>query len=458
MTSNAGKLDGQKRRLVRTLYRSMVRFCNELHPSTPLNQHHILPFPGKKSIENVETFREALKQEFRTESPQALSERIQRAIQGLKKLNEIQPDLLKSSRQWGDRIERHKKMAREETGTSEKGDDNEPSNKGFYDEITWVRERLESISWLPKLEECEPGRLVDPYQDIFPIFPLRGALFHPEGLIPDDELIFSDRSRFALPLFTSPQDVPVPGMEVPLQIFEPRYRELYSDLQNSGKRQVIVPFAHPLIPGCFARYALIHQLTDLEEIADETNGKVQYIADHVVTQPVYIDQILNPQVWTTKETYLRVQGRIMEDEGVFHDVLEPLHDILNAWKNASSHPLAAKSLTALQGEGLWALVHVWNSHFQQELLQLQLAVATQIKHQEGVATFFLGPDNRSTNVPAETIVKAQEPHRRRIVQLMMDSALLVPTLLSLDGIGKCQHLVEMVERERNFQNTNSFTD
>jgi len=44
------------------------------------------------------------------------------------------------------------------------------------------------------------------------------------------------------------------------------------------------------------------QVTNLNEIADDTNGKIQYLAQHVVTKPIIMEEILNPQVWATKET------------------------------------------------------------------------------------------------------------------------------------------------------------
>ena len=446
----ASRLDPKKRRLVRSLYRSMMRWCQELHPNTPLS-HHVPPMQGKP-VDNVNIFQARLRDEFRRQDSleESSPERIQAAIQGLKKLNQILPELLKHSRQWGDAIAKHQKKKERENLRINNEEDNSVASGILDDESGWVKERLDTVQWLPRIEECEPQTLVDPYEEKFPLFPLRGPLFYqdnpPEGELPKE---------VALPLFTSPQDIPVPGMEVPLQIFEPRYRELYDDLQTSGNRQVVVPFAHPFIPNRFAKYALVHTLTNLKEIADETNGKVQYLADHVVTKPIYISAILNSQVWSAQETYLQVQGHFVDNDHVYHDVWEPLNDLLVSWKNETSHPLATKSLAALETEGLWAFVHIWNLHFQQELLHLQLGVATQVKRLAGISEFSVGSIERS-NASAKMIARAQEPHRPRLLQLMLDTSLLVPTLLSLDGIGKCEHLMNMVDREILFQKTNSF--
>jgi len=73
---------------------------------------------------------------------------------------------------------------------------------------------------------------------------------------------------------------------------------------------------------------------------------------------------------------LQVQGQLLGyDHGgggddSFHDVYDPLVEVLEKWKRDSSHPLAARSLLALDAEGVWALVNSWNLHFQQELLHM----------------------------------------------------------------------------------------
>eukprot|EP00797_Seminavis_robusta_P033287 Sro769_g199790.2 (203) ;mRNA; r:22679-23287 len=202
---------------------------------------------------------------------------------------------------------------------------------------------------------------------------------------------------------------------------------------------------------------MVYKLTKLREIADETNGRVQFLADHVVTQPIHIQAILNPQVWATKETYLQIQGHLVEDDSTNNngaDVYDPLKTVLQSWKDDTSHPLATKSLAALDATssdaGIWALVHVWNLHFQQELLQLQLGVYTQVKRQAALRSHFDG------GYTQQQVSEAQKPHRRRLLQLMLDTSLLVPTLLALDEEGKCQHLMDMVHRERRFLKTNSF--
>lgn len=391
-------------------------------------------------MDDISVFRSVLREEFREElaAEESLTDRIQVGLQGLRQLNEIHPQVMQYSRQWGERI---KKTKEQQTSARR------PTDAAAVDENVWVQEMIDSVRWLPKIEDSLPQSL-DIDEDVrFPLFPLQSTLFHPDALENEEGL-----ESMPLPLFTPQSDIPVPGREVPLKIFEPRYRQLYSDLREKPARfrNVVVPFCHPMIPGQFAQYGLMYQMTQIQEIADETNGEIQYFANHVVTKPVQLLRVLNPQVWNTKETYLQVQGRLMDDrEDMDHSVYESLKECLQQWK---PHPLATKSLTALEGEGFWALVNVWTSHFQQELIQLQLGVATQVKRHAGMNdAFSVVTTNPMINVTPEVVKLAQQPHRRRLLQLLLDTSLLVPTLLSLDGPGRCQHMIRVLERERRHQ-------
>jgi hypothetical protein len=433
-----------QRRLALTVYRGLMRWCKEIPPRLPLDEF-IPPMRGMV-MDNVKVFRKVLRESFREESAIPVTERIQKGVSGLRQLNLAKPHIAAYNRKWGEQIG----SMREKTTTKS-------TKTSIFDEREWVQEQLDRISWLPKLEVCAPMSLDIDAKSKFPLFPLRGAMFHEDAIIPLKST--SSLDAIPLPLFSPQQETPLPGLQVPLQVFEPRYRQLYTDLRTSGDRQVVVPFAHPFSPGRFARHGLVHELTNLQEIAEETNGKVQYLADHLVTKPVEIQRILNPQVWATQETYLQIQGELIDlnNDGI-HDLLyEPLRDVFISWKGATSHPLATKSLMALDGEGVWAVVYLWCKHFQQELHQLQLGVYTQVKRQAGLNNILVvvNPERDQGYTP-EHVAQAQQPHRRRLLQLMLDTSLLMPTLLALDGQGKCQYLIDTMNRERHFIQTNSF--
>lgn len=421
-----------KRRLVLTIYRSLMRWCNDIPPSIPLDE--FIPPMRETVMDDVGVFKRLLREEFREPVPNkdALKLRIQTGLEGMRQLNEVHPEVMAYSRQWGERI--RKKQQNKNTRKSDP-----------FDEREWIQERIDAIRWLPKLEESPPHSLEIEADSKFPLFPLQSALFHA------DTLLTEDNEPVPLPLFTPQSEIPVPGMEVPLKIFEPRYRQLYTDLrqQPANMRNLVVPFCHPMVPGQFAQYGLVYQLTQLQEVADETSGKIQYFANHVVTKPIQILRVLNPQVWDTKETYLQVQGRVLDDRSdMDHSVYEPVKEFLTDWKQETSNPLAVKSLLALEGEGFWAMVNLWNAHQQQELIQLQLGVATQVKRQARIGDITTAISNPTSNITPEIVALAQQPHRKRLLQLLLDTSLLVPTLLSLDAPGKCQHMIQRLEDER----------
>jgi hypothetical protein len=437
-----------QRRLVLTVYRGFMRWCKEIPPMLPLDEF-ISPRRGM-TMDNVKVFRQVLRATFREESAVPVTERIQDGVSGLRQLNLARPHITAYSRQWGENIRNmhEKKKSKKSTAT-----------RNNFDEREWVQEQLDRISWLPKLEESAPMSFYDvDAKSRFPLFPIRGPIFH-EDAITSLKSASSSLDALPLPLFSLQQEIPLPGLQVPFRIFEPRYRQLYTDLSTSGDRQVVVPFAHPFIPGRFARHGMVHELTNLQKVTEESNGKIQYLADHVVTNPVEIKHILNPQVWATQETYVQIHGELIDlsIDGLHTDLLEPLRDVVLSWKGATSHPLATKSLLALGVEDVWAVVSLWCKHFQQELHQLQLGVYTQVKRQAGLNDILMvvNPE-RSQGYTLDHVAKAQEPHRRRLLQLMLDTSLLVPTLLTLDEQGKCQYLIDMMNRERHFIQTNSF--
>ena len=499
--------NNNKKRLVLAVYRSLMRWCQDIPDETLPLDDFIPPLRDQVVIDNVKVFRQVLRESFREEVSYTagkrqltLTERIQVGLDGWRQLNQLHPEIMAFYRQWGASIRQQQQAKQQQqqqqqqhtlkeqdrqkvaayfdtiTGgysasanaTNLLGDDENNSSSDGYNEREWVQQKIDAVPWLPKIEDCEIRSLeLEDENTKFPLFPLAsGPLFHSDILSPSHDDAGDQQSILPLPLFTPQRETPVPGAEVPLKIFEPRYRQLYSDLQQSVRRQMIIPFPHPLELDTFASVALVHHLTNLQEVADETNGQILFLADHVVVSCVEIEHILNPHVWATQQTYLQVQARYMADDNDKSNVAaaeggvyEPLMAALKEWKAESSHPLATKSLLALQEhERVWDLVQVWNTHFQQELFQLQLAVHTQVRRLNASKSppVFGIPRKGGNGFLEGGVVKAQEPHRRRLVQLMMETSLLVPTLLTMNDAEKCKYLVNMVRQERTYLKSNSF--
>lgn len=143
---------------------------------------------------------------------------------------------------------------------------------------------------------------------------------------------------------------------------------LYNDLitQPGSNRRFVVPFAHPYLPAKYAKYGLIYQITDWQEVADETNGVFQYVCQHVVTYPVKLSRVLNPRAYHLQDTYLRVEGKI-EMDNVELDV-PSRKAIERALEEQVEESVAIKCRDALFTEGVWGFLRCWNTSIQQRLL------------------------------------------------------------------------------------------
>jgi len=143
---------------------------------------------------------------------------------------------------------------------------------------------LDSVSWLPSLKEqkSEDMSTVREGAEILPLFPLGGIVY-------------------------------TPNSEHVLNIFEPRYRKMYTDILMNGSKRFVVSMSHPEKDGTFAEIGVIFYLDDLKEVSEQTGDKVKYICNHKVTGRVKLHRILNAEDWETRDTYLKVEGTILED-------------------------------------------------------------------------------------------------------------------------------------------------
>jgi hypothetical protein len=304
---------------------------------------------------------------------------------------------------------------------------------------TWVDPYINQVEWLPSFledavespREQEPPLTTDTTAQLveFPLFPLAGPCF-----VPDQPLeLFAAHSY---------SEVATPGSHVQLQIFEPRYRELYSDLlteppptESSGQSRrllVVVPFAHPYEPATYATHGLAFEITDWKEVADETNGVLQYVCDHVVhCRPVRIHRVVNPHAWMTKETYVRVEGCVVEQEEAVALDDAALARIGEALDKRATMPAGTATATswlancrlALRTEGVWGFLQRWNSSLQQRLLQIELQLAAQVK-------LVLKSEGAPSHARVQALVAhVQNPRRAEVLRLKLDLALSIPRLL-----------------------------
>jgi len=170
-------------------------------------------------------------------------------------------------------------------------DDDDLDSYGYEDDYEPLGDGVDSISWLPPLAPTPdspptpPPKITttsSPDSKVLPLFPLGGIVY-------------------------------TPNSEHVLNIFEPRYRQMYNDILMNGTKRFVVAMSHPEIEGTFAKVGVVFQLEDLKEVSEQTGDQIKYVCNHKVVGRVLIHRVLNPEVWNTRETYLRVEGLVIDE-------------------------------------------------------------------------------------------------------------------------------------------------
>lgn len=243
-------------------------------------------------------------------------------------------------------------------------DVNEPLSKG-----------IESVAWLPSVIENSSVPSSSPNSDdteLLPLFPLGGIVY-------------------------------TPNSEHILNIFEPRYRQMYTDILMNGTRRFVVSMSHPSEPGRFAQTGVLFELKDLKEVSEQTKDQIKYICSHKVTRRVKLHRVLNPEAWKARDTYLRVEGTILPDDDTNLESKQESskNDVYGFIAAAMSDPQekslrkAFASLVDIQHEleedvrftrasvltlavkpgsgddGLWQTIRLWQSFVDQRLMSRQ---------------------------------------------------------------------------------------
>jgi len=232
---------------------------------------------------------------------------------------------------------------------------------------------IDSVSWLPSvIGDTEPSNIssVRNGAEILPLFPLGGIVY-------------------------------TPNSEHILNIFEPRYRKMYSDILMNGTKRFVVSMSHPEEQGRFAETGVLFELEDLKEVSEQTKDQIKYVCNHRVTGRVKLHRIINPQDWESRETYLTVEGTIYDDTGKDEEendgksniVVSAAETKLSAGESALKQSFA--SLVEIQHEleedvrftrasvdalavydgpgenGLWQTIRLWQAYADQRLVARQ---------------------------------------------------------------------------------------
>ena len=205
------------------------------------------------------------------------------------------------------------------------------------------------IRWLPK-EELEPQAEFDASDDatIMPVFPL-GVTY-------------------------------LPHTQPVLNIFEPRYRQMYNDILFSGARRFAVCNVCQ-DTGRLAETGVIFYLDELKEVSEQTNDRVKYVTQHSVIGRVNLKKVLNPAAWTTRDTYLKAEVEEVVDVDAEEDLselerkmqeqFEGLVDLQVELKEEPRFTEAVKATLSFtrgsgaEDKGLWGTVVLWQQFLEQ---------------------------------------------------------------------------------------------
>jgi len=239
-------------------------------------------------------------------------------------------------------------LAIDDDNDDDDDDDEEPLSEG-----------VDSVSWLPPLKGASSSgdKLTQSDSEIIPLFPLGGIVY-------------------------------TPNSEHILNIFEPRYRQMYTDILMNGTKRFAVSMSHPTESGRFAVWGVLFELEDLKEVSEQTADQIKYICNHKVTGRVKLHRILNPKDWESRETYLRAEGTVINDSGpvedneenpeeqkalrnAFAELVELQHDLEEdvRFTRASVISLAVKPGSG--EDGLWQTIKLWQSFADQRLMARQ---------------------------------------------------------------------------------------
>jgi Lon protease-like protein len=189
------------------------------------------------------------------------------------------------------------------------------------------------------------------------------------------EALEPSEGALVLPCFPLGDDAYLPESKPGLNIFEPRYRQMYSDILFSGGRRFIVPPTRQEDPGQvkLAEVGVVFYLDDLQEVSEQTGDQVKYICKHSVIGRVRLKKVLNPRAFADRSTYLKVECEDLVDSDEDADLSEAEANVeglvfnLQELQGRSGGRVGWPGATgnATRGAGFWNMVSSWREYLLQ---------------------------------------------------------------------------------------------
>mmetsp|Transcript_15944 Transcript_15944/g.28256 ORF Transcript_15944/g.28256 Transcript_15944/m.28256 type:complete len:540 (-) Transcript_15944:195-1814(-) len=230
-----------------------------------------------------------------------------------------------------------------------------------------------SLRWVPltdsdlRSEDREP----EPGEEVMPIFPLQHA-------------------------------VHMPGSDHVLNIFEPRYCQMYNDIIMNGSRRFVVTLIQPTpekgeeklmgsrkADRSIAEVGAVFYIEELNKVDEETDGMIKYVCKHKVIGLKRLKKLINPKNLGDRRTYLKavVEDFVDEDEGedcltdelamseTFRNVVQ-LHKRLGeaeAVRFSDSMDVPGNMGTRGESGTFWQTANLWQVLLQERLGAFQTA-------------------------------------------------------------------------------------
>jgi len=195
-----------------------------------------------------------------------------------------------------------------------------------------------------------------------------------------------------LPCFPLGGHAYVPNTEQVLNIFEPRYRQMYSDILLSGGRRFVVPqISEDELGGVrLSEVGVVFYLDDLKEVSEQTDDRVKYICSHTVISRVRIKKVLNPPAFVDRSTYLRVEVEEMVDTDADEDASELEEKTtemlvglaslqMKAQESVRFKKEALETQNVTRGAGFWQTTSVWQNYMTSRAQQRQKQFEEDVK-------------------------------------------------------------------------------
>lgn len=326
---------------------------------------------------------------------------------------------------------------------------------------------IASVSWLPTVINSKSSSqdeiMIRKDAEILPLFPLGGIVY-------------------------------TPNSEHILNIFEPRYRQMYTDILMNGTKRFVVAMSHPQERGRFAQTGVLFELEDLKEVSEQTNDQIKYVCNHKVTGRVKLHRVLNPSDWESRVTYLKVEGTIIDDTGKDQEKDEPgmINDVYAAVAAASGNESKAerdlkasfadlveiqhqleedvrftkasvKVLSVKPGageDGLWQTIRLWQAYADQRLVarqnelqrDFQAKLQEFLKTEKGMNEKELPSSISFQDLSEELQKEVQNLQKRMAIDLeplILESTLTMQKILEAeDHEARCELLRYFIDAER----------